>query len=59
MFDRDGNEITPTPEFIERAQAFYLRQLLGMASEDQRAASPSSRRGSRKAWTSAGRAASS
>lgn len=36
MFDRNGNKLEPTPEFIAQAQDFYLRQLLGRADEGQR-----------------------
>jgi hypothetical protein len=36
MFDREGNELEPTPELIGQAQEFYLRQLLRRANEGQR-----------------------
>ncbi len=36
LFDRAGNELALTPEFIEQAQAFYLNLLLGLADDEQR-----------------------
>ena len=36
MFDREGNELTPSVELIQRAQDVYLRQLLEGADEGQR-----------------------
>ena len=31
MFDREGNEIAPSPEVIGQAQSFYIDQLLQLA----------------------------
>jgi hypothetical protein len=36
MFDKAGNEIAPTPEFIRRAQAWYRDYLVGKLSKAQR-----------------------
>ena len=36
MLDEDGNELVPTPEFIEEAQDFYLRELFERTDEGQR-----------------------
>jgi hypothetical protein len=36
MFDRNGNELAPTPAFIQRAQRAYLQQLLQRADPGQR-----------------------
>jgi hypothetical protein len=36
MFDRDGREITPTPEFVAEALAFYREALLAVADDGAR-----------------------
>lgn len=36
MFDREGKELVPTDEFIERTQEFYLGELLKRATQNQR-----------------------
>jgi hypothetical protein len=37
LFDRDGKEVAPTPEFLQEAQAWYRNDLLKKLTEDQQA----------------------